>query len=586
MNAQIADDRGRNSPLPKYQASNTSYHLVIMGGNAAKERRRLKRLEETKKIEASQTAQKQKDVKPTDKKAAATKEVKTVPKTNGKMQKPHAKKQQYGSKASVKNPVSKRSNAIKSKSKFEKNHASKKNGVDTNAKKKKIKKPKHLARKMKASSDPSEMEELLQKQEELKMKKAERSARFKERVIKAVGGKDFFDENAFNTIMEQGGSKFESIIETVKISSIISEEGKMEMDETTARNEEPIRKAESGVEGNTNAAPKAETKQTIALSSGSESESASGSGSGSENEETNSTESENLVATKNEADVVNTKISSNGIENHGGGSSDSNTQSSDSDSDSDSSDNGDGKDRQNERSRGRKRKDRKEADAKREELNIKLQEEAKRKAKEAKPVSKKTKRSEDKRRCIGRKALTEFEIGQKYSGTVRYVKPNLGLFIDIGCHSDAFCHISRASDDFIEAITDDIYKAGDVLENKVRIVDIDRAKKRITVSLQSDERKPDEEKSAKDYEERLQHKEATKKKKSEFNGHSTFKSTNNVSATKETFIAENSFNKKPEEEVSIVIDPDNMTPAEIKRARKLLRRQERRKQQELTGLSV
>jgi len=78
-------------------------------------------------------------------------------------------------------------------------------------------------------------------------------------------------------------------------------------------------------------------------------------------------------------------------------------------------------------------------------------------------------------------------LGCKYTDT--YMKPGLGLFIDIGCHSDAFCHISRhisrAGDSFVDNITD-LFKVGDELENKVRIVEDDRTKKRITVSLQSE----------------------------------------------------------------------------------------------------
>ena len=52
--------------------------------------------------------------------------------------------------------------------------------------------------------------------------------------------------------------------------------------------------------------------------------------------------------------------------------------------------------------------------------------------------------------------------------------------------------------------------------------------------------------------------------------------------------SDNVDNSVPEkqEEVPIIIDPDNMTPAELKRARKLQRRAERRKQQELTGIAA
>ena len=65
--------------------------------------------------------------------------------------------------------------------------------------------------------------------------------------------------------------------------------------------------------------------------------------------------------------------------------------------------------------------------------------------------SKKTSKKDDTRRCIGRKPVTDFEVGKSYDGTVVYVKP-FGAFIDIRCHSDAFVHVSRVDDGFVEDI--------------------------------------------------------------------------------------------------------------------------------------
>lgn len=118
-----------------------------------------------------------------------------------------------------------------------------------------------------------------------------------------------------------------------------------------------------------------------------------------------------------------------------------------------------------------------------------------------------------KRRCIGRKALTDFEIGKKYTGTIVYIKPTLGLFIDINCHSDAFCHISRCTDGYVETISDEIYKVGDVLEDKVRVVNIDRKNKKITASLQMDARMEDEEKANESWRQIRAKKKAKKKNK-------------------------------------------------------------------------
>jgi predicted RNA-binding protein with RPS1 domain len=91
---------------------------------------------------------------------------------------------------------------------------------------------------------------------------------------------------------------------------------------------------------------------------------------------------------------------------------------------------------------------------------------------------------DDKRRCIGRKPVTDFVIGKLFPGKVKYIKPKLGAFIDIGSHSDAFCHISCTSDTFVSSVTD-VLKVDDSVT--VRVVEIDREKKRITVSLRSED---------------------------------------------------------------------------------------------------
>lgn len=98
-----------------------------------------------------------------------------------------------------------------------------------------------------------------------------------------------------------------------------------------------------------------------------------------------------------------------------------------------------------------------------------------------------------KRYCLGRKPVTDFKVGCTYSGKIVYAKPALGVFIDIGCHSDAFCHVSRLADDYVADVEQ--WRAerdgGDTVE-KARVVEIDRTRKRITVSLQSAARAEDE----------------------------------------------------------------------------------------------
>jgi predicted RNA-binding protein with RPS1 domain len=109
------------------------------------------------------------------------------------------------------------------------------------------------------------------------------------------------------------------------------------------------------------------------------------------------------------------------------------------------------------------------------------------------PTIKMTKK-DDKRRCIGRKPVTDFIIGNFFPGKVKYIKAKLGAFIDIGSHSDAFCHISCTSDAFVSSVTD-VLKVDDSVN--VRIVEIDREKKRITVSLRSEDVAKDEQEQLK-----------------------------------------------------------------------------------------
>ena len=55
----------------------------------------------------------------------------------------------------------------------------------------------------------------------------ERAEKFKDKVIKMVGGVDNFDEDAFRKIMETGGAKLESIVEAS--TRKVSKNNKVEM---------------------------------------------------------------------------------------------------------------------------------------------------------------------------------------------------------------------------------------------------------------------------------------------------------------------------------------------------------------------
>ena len=118
-------------------------------------------------------------------------------------------------------------------------------------------------------------------------------------------------------------------------------------------------------------------------------------------------------------------------------------------------------------------------------------------------------------------------------------------------------------------------KVGDVLTEKVRVVEISREKKRITVSLQTDARLEDELKSTNARKERRREKKKNK---------------NNVDTieTKEVMTVGDEMNqldiKPTNDHKEVPIDESTMTPAELKRHRKLQRREERRKLLEITGI--
>lgn len=192
--------------------------------------------------------------------------------------------------------------------------------------------------------------------------------------------------------------------------------------------------------------------------------------------------------------------------------------------------------------------------------------------------AKKTSRKDDNRRCIGRKPVTEFVVGQRYPGKVVYTKP-FGAFLDVGCHSDAFCHVSRVQDDYVESI-DDVLSIGQ--EVNARIVEVDRKAKRLTVSLQSDARIQDERASVEARKERKEKLGKRKRPASEGPAH-----VENVAAAT---LPTPTIPSKEQITTPVApqppMDESMMTPAELKRARKLARRAARREQQAQTGLNA
>jgi len=191
--------------------------------------------------------------------------------------------------------------------------------------------------------------------------------------------------------------------------------------------------------------------------------------------------------------------------------------------------------------------------------------------------------STKKRYCLGRKPVSDFIVGQSCPAEVVYVK-SFGVFFDIGCHSDAFCHVSRLCDDFVES-SESMFKEGDKVP-KVRVVEIDRRRKRITISLQSGSKIQDERESIDARRKRKDSRRLKSKKnggRSQFQLSTTEKNENNSSGNRPV--------SRNDEIVSIVKEPvvnrapapmkrnddlSMMMPVDLKRARKLARRAERR----------
>ncbi len=78
--------------------------------------------------------------------------------------------------------------------------------------------------------------------------------------------------------------------------------------------------------------------------------------------------------------------------------------------------------------------------------------------------------------------LKDLKPGMLLEGTVTNVAA-FGAFVDIGVHQDGLVHVSQLADRFVKD-AHEIVKAGDVV--KVRVVDVDIARKRIGLSMRSD----------------------------------------------------------------------------------------------------
>jgi uncharacterized protein len=82
----------------------------------------------------------------------------------------------------------------------------------------------------------------------------------------------------------------------------------------------------------------------------------------------------------------------------------------------------------------------------------------------------------------GVESLKDLAPGMMLEGTVTNVAA-FGAFVDIGVHQDGLVHVSQLADRFVKD-AHEVVKAGDIV--KVRVVEVDIARKRISLSMRKD----------------------------------------------------------------------------------------------------
>jgi uncharacterized protein len=83
----------------------------------------------------------------------------------------------------------------------------------------------------------------------------------------------------------------------------------------------------------------------------------------------------------------------------------------------------------------------------------------------------------------GIEKITDLQAGMSLEGVVTNVA-NFGAFVDIGVHQDGLVHVSELADRFVRDPRE-VVKAGQVV--KVRVVEVDVARKRIALTMRSGE---------------------------------------------------------------------------------------------------
>ena len=79
--------------------------------------------------------------------------------------------------------------------------------------------------------------------------------------------------------------------------------------------------------------------------------------------------------------------------------------------------------------------------------------------------------------------ISDLEIGMVLEGTITNVT-NFGAFVDVGVHQDGLVHISALANKFVKDPRE-VVKAGDVV--KVKVMEVDVARKRIALSMRLDD---------------------------------------------------------------------------------------------------
>lgn len=78
--------------------------------------------------------------------------------------------------------------------------------------------------------------------------------------------------------------------------------------------------------------------------------------------------------------------------------------------------------------------------------------------------------------------IKDVEIGMKLQGIVRNVT-DFGAFVDVGLHNDGLVHKSQMADYFVQNPID-VVKVGQQVE--VRVLDVDREKEKLSLSMKSE----------------------------------------------------------------------------------------------------